>query len=163
MRALMYVAVNTLFWVVVHFVSGYLVHLVPETLYRPGVFLFRLYRWEARGSFYRRYLKINAWKDRLPEAGEFFSRHPFYKSRLAGFDQEYLSRFVLETCRAELAHLLPFLFYPVCLLWNPWPGNLIMFIYAIAANVPFILIQRYNRARILSLLIVREEKRPSRE
>jgi len=77
----------------------------------------------------------------------------FDKSHLTRFDRDYLARFILETCRAELAHVLPFLFYPLCLLWNPWPANLIMFLYAVLANVPFILIQRYNRARLLALQI----------
>jgi len=98
-------------------------------------------------------LRIHAWKDHLPEAGKFFSLHPFDKSHLTRFDRDYLARFILETCRAELAHVLPFLFYPLCLLWNPWPANLIMFLYAVLANVPFILIQRYNRARLLALQI----------
>ncbi len=151
MMVLFYIVVNALFWVTVHFASGYLVHLFPEKLYRSDSILFTLHRWESKGTVYRRYLKIHRWKDRLPEAGEFFSLHPFNKAHLVRFDKEYLSRFILETCRAELAHLLPFLFYPLCLPWNPWPANLIMFIYAILANVPFIIIQRYNRARLLSL------------
>ena len=153
MRVLLYIAVNALFWVIVHFVSGYVVHLFPDSLYRPERLTFRLYRWEYRGSVYRRYLRIHAWKDHLPEAGKFFSLHPFDKSHLTRFDRDYLARFILETCRAELAHDLPFLFYPLCLLWNPWPANLIMFLYAVLANVPFILIQRYNRARLLALQI----------
>jgi glycosyl-4,4'-diaponeurosporenoate acyltransferase len=153
MMVLLYIAGNALFWLAVHFASGYLVHLFPETLYRSDAFPFRLYRWERKGTVYRRYLKIHVWKDRLPEAGEFFSLHPFNKSHLRRFDAEYLSRFMLETCRAELAHLLPFLFYPLCLPWNPWPANLIMFIYAVLANLPFIIIQRYNRARLLALPI----------
>ncbi len=153
MRVLLYIAVNALFWVIVHFVSGYVVHLFPDSLYRPEQLLFRLHRWEYRGSIYRRYLRIHAWKDHLPEAGKFFSLHPFDKSHLTRFDRDYLARFILETCRAELAHVLPFLFYPLCLPWNPWPANLIMFLYAVLANVPFILIQRYNRARLLTLQI----------
>ncbi|NLJ10946.1 MAG: hypothetical protein GX438_11500 [Treponema sp.] len=153
MMVFFYISINALFWVAVHFASGYLVHLLPESLYRPDHLVFRLYRWEKRGTFYRRWFNINAWKDRLPEAGEFFSLHPFDKSHLSRFDKDYLSRFMLETCRAELAHLLPFLFYPLCLPWNPWPANLIMFLYVIFANVPFIIIQRYNRARLLALPI----------
>lgn len=153
MMVVFYIAVNALFWVAVHFASGYLVHLIPESIYHPDRFIFKLHRWEERGTVYRRWLKINAWKDRLPEAGEFFSLHSFNKSHINRFEKEYLSRFILETCRAELAHLLPFFFYPLCLPWNPWPANLIMGIYVVVANVPFIIIQRYNRARLLILPI----------
>ncbi len=153
MRVFLYILANSLFWVAVHFASGYLVHLFPESLYRPDRFLFKIRRWERRGSLYRRLFRIHTWKDRLPEAGALFPFHPFDKSHLAQHDRDYFARFVLETCRAELSHLLPFLFYPLCLFWNPWPANLIMFAYAFLANVPFILIQRYNRARLLELPI----------
>ncbi len=153
MMVVFYITVNAIFWVAVHFACGYLVHLLPDSLYRSELLLFRIRRWEKRGLVYKRYLRIHVWKDRLPEAGAFFSFHPFNKSHLARYDKDYLSRFVLETCRAELAHLLPFLFYPLCLSWNPWPANLIMFLYVVIANVPFIIIQRYNRARLLGLPI----------
>ncbi|MCX7655539.1 MAG: hypothetical protein N2Z76_03330 [Treponemataceae bacterium] len=151
MIVFLYILANSLFWVVVHFVSGYLVHLFPDSLYRAERFLFKIRPWERRGSVYRRFFRIQIWKDRLPEAGALFPFHPFDKSHLTRYDRDYFVRFVQETCRAELSHLLPFLFYPLCLLWNPWPANLIMFAYAVLANIPFVLIQRYNRARLLEL------------
>ena len=40
----------------------------------------------------------------------------------------------------------------VFFLWNPWWGDLIIVAYALAANLPCILAQRYNRARFQKLL-----------
>jgi len=49
------------------------------------------------------------------------------------------------------------LLYPLCLFWNPWPGNLIMALYAIVANVPFVIIQRFNRIRLMHLLVLQRK------
>ena len=37
-------------------------------------------------------------------------------------------------------------------LWNPWWGDLIIVAYAVAANLPCIFAQRYNRSRLTRLL-----------
>jgi glycosyl-4,4'-diaponeurosporenoate acyltransferase len=41
---------------------------------------------------------------------------------------------------------------PVFFLWNPWWSDLIIVAYALTANLPCILAQRYNRARFQRLL-----------
>lgn len=38
-------------------------------------------------------------------------------------------------------------FVPLFFLWNPWWADLVIVAYAIAANVPCIVAQRYNRVR----------------
>jgi glycosyl-4,4'-diaponeurosporenoate acyltransferase len=63
-----------------------------------------------------------------------------------------LRRFVLETRRGETCHWLAILFTPLFLLWNPWWGFAVNLAYALLANVPCIVAQRYNRARLLALL-----------
>jgi glycosyl-4,4'-diaponeurosporenoate acyltransferase len=37
-------------------------------------------------------------------------------------------------------------------LWNPWWLGLAMVGYALAANLPCLLTQRYNRARLMRML-----------
>lgn len=59
---------------------------------------------------------------------------------------------MIETQRAELTHwfLIPpaFLFF----LWNPAWAGWVMVIYALVVNLPFIMIQRYNRPRLERVL-----------
>ena len=38
------------------------------------------------------------------------------------------------------------------LLWNPWFLGLLMLAYAVIANLPCLIVQRYNRARLLRLI-----------
>ena len=125
---------------------GYVAHrLSSSTLSRLGPL--RLRPFERDGRVYERVLRIKAWKGALPEAGSLF-RGGFSKRRLVGHDREYLEQFRLETRRAEWTHWAILALSPVFFVWNPWWLALAMLGYGVAANVPCILVQRYNRARL---------------
>lgn len=131
-------------------VVGYACHrLPPERLDHDGR-LTRLRPFERDGRFYERF-GIRRWKDRVPEAGDLF-RGGVSKRHLPGRDAAGLARFVAETRRAELVHWLVPVITPVFALFNPAPLMAAMVVYAVAANVPFVAIQRYNRARALRVL-----------
>ena len=131
---------------------GYVAHRLPvERLSRDG-WLFRLRRTpEHTARTYQRVLRIKRWKPWLPEAGDFFAGG-FSKRRLAHRDGAYLERFVVETRRAELTHWGILLIAPVFLFWSPGWLVLLMVGVAVVANVPCLLTQRYNRARLLRAL-----------
>jgi glycosyl-4,4'-diaponeurosporenoate acyltransferase len=44
-------------------------------------------------------------------------------------------------------------------LWNPWWAGMVMIAYAAAANLPCILIQRYNHLRLARAIAARSGKR----
>ena len=113
--------------------------------------------WEQGGRFYERVLFIKHWKGRLPNAERWFGG-AFPKGSLAGTDPDYLRRFIRETWRGELCHWLAMACAPLFFLWNPWWGGLINVGYAVAANLPCILTQRYNRIRFQHLVAGRERK-----
>jgi glycosyl-4,4'-diaponeurosporenoate acyltransferase len=96
-------------------------------------------------------LRVHRWKDALPEAGSFFSGG-FSKRALRHRDPEYLRRFLTETCRAELSHWLAVTLGLNFFLRNPWYVGLIMLVYGLATNLPFILVQRYNRLRLRAVV-----------
>ncbi|MGQ0803847.1 MAG: hypothetical protein ACT4PI_08290 [Actinomycetota bacterium] len=133
-------------------VSGYVAHrLSVERLGRDG-WLFRLRRRPERvARRYERVLRIKWWKSLLPEAGDLF-KGGFSKRRMLRHDRAYLERFVVETRRAEFTHWLIMAATPFFFLWNPWWLGLAMLAYGVVANVPCLLTQRYNRARLLRML-----------
>jgi glycosyl-4,4'-diaponeurosporenoate acyltransferase len=138
---------------VVHSVTGYCVHRIPTgspILARDGWWS-RPARWERDGRVYERRLRIKRWKDRVPEAGAWFAGGVSKRS-LAGRDADGLARFVVETRRAELGHWAAAAASPLFALWNPPGVAAVMVAYGLAANLPFIAIQRYNRARLERLL-----------
>jgi glycosyl-4,4'-diaponeurosporenoate acyltransferase len=138
-------------WIVAGFAAGYAAHRRSlERLGRVGP-VTRLRRFEQGGRWYERRLRIKRWKDRLPEAGAFFAGG-VSKKHLVGRDPASLQRFVLESRRAELTHWWVLGVGPLLFLWNPVWLAVVMCVYAAAANVPCLLVQRYNRARLLRVL-----------
>lgn len=149
---LIYILANSFFWIFVHFASSYLVHFFPESIYNYKNIFFRKCAIEFDGKLYKKLFLIDRWKDKIPEAGTLLGLHPFSKRHFISKNPDYIKRFILETCRGELAHLLPFLFYPISLIWNPFFADIIMFFYVLFTNLPFIIVQRYNRIRLIRLL-----------
>ena len=144
------VLVDVAAWGFFHAATGYAAHrLGADRLARDG-WLLRPRGFEAGGRCYRR-LRIHRWKDRLPEAGALFEGG-VSKRELPATDREGLAVFVRETRRAELTHWWAMACSPLFLLWNPPLASALLVSYGVLANLPFILIQRYNRFRAQSVL-----------
>jgi glycosyl-4,4'-diaponeurosporenoate acyltransferase len=144
------VAVDIAVWLVVQFAAAKFVTGLPAARINPASWLFKPRGWERGGVFYEA-LGVRRWKDRLPDAGPWFAGG-FAKRDLSSRGPDYLRRFLLETCRGEWAHWLAMAAAPFFFLWNrPWVGGL-MVLYALAGNLPCIIAQRYNRARLARLL-----------
>lgn len=109
-------------------------------------------------KFYEKSLYIKQWKNLLPDGAAWIGG-AFTQRDMKSTDSAYLQRFILETRRGELCHICAFLFVPIFFLWNPWWGNCVILVYALVANLPCIIAQRYNRIRLRKLL-VRLQKTP---
>lgn len=145
------VLVDVAAWGLFHAATGYAAHRVPaDRLAREGWWL-RPRSFERRGRFYRRVLLIHRWKDRLPEAGALFDGG-VSKRELPARDVQGLEVFVRETRRAELAHWWAMACSPLFLLWNPPLPAALLVTYGVLVNLPFIVIQRYNRFRTQPVL-----------
>jgi len=126
--------------------------LFPNKLLNPNNRLFRTRSWEEGGEIYQRLFKVRSWKAALPELSDFFKKL-FPKKKIKAFDTEYLQSYITESCRAELTH---FCIIGITLLFPLWAGlsvSLIIIYISVLLNLPFIVIQRYNRPRIQRLLI----------
>jgi glycosyl-4,4'-diaponeurosporenoate acyltransferase len=110
-------------------------------------------------AFYEKVLRIKRWKNLLPDGAKWIGG-AFSMREMKTTDPSYLQRFIVETWRGELCHLSAFLFVPVFFLWNPWWGNCVIVAYALVANLPCIVAQRYNRLRLRQLLNRIKEAKP---
>jgi len=145
------IVVDILAWGAFHSITGYAAYrLTDDRLARDG-WLLRQRRFEDGGRWYRRRLHIHRWKDRLPDAGDLF-RGGTSKRHLPAYDAAGLEHFARETRRAELAHWWALSCGPLFVLWNPPLASGLLIAYGVAVNLPFIVIQRYNRFRIEALL-----------
>ena len=102
------------------------------------------------------------WKCVLYAAALALLAHPLGQAIPGPFDPEkrlFRSRkweqaaaLVQETCRAELVHGASCLLGLAFLwLWPGWGGAIVLAVWVLLANLPFILIQRYNRPRLMRL------------
>jgi len=94
---------------------------------------------------------LKKWKKYLID-GSSIVKKSYNKSHLHGSRQQDLISFAAETKRAELTHWLLMLPAPLFFLWNPTWAGWIIIAYALFANLPFIITQRYNRGRIESIV-----------
>lgn len=90
---------------------------------------------------------IRVWKRWIPDAGGALPGG-VKKASLVRRDLQSLRRLVLETRRAELVHWLLLLGGMLTALWLPPSGVLVNMLFALAFNLPCLLLQRHNRARL---------------
>ena len=149
--------VDILAWGLIHLGTGYAIHRAPVRWLDHDTWLFRARAFERDGNLYLTRFRILRWKDDLPEAGAMFAGGISKRSLLSDADGG-LPRFAVETRRAELTHWLAMVPAPLFALWNPAYAVPLMLLYALAFNLPFIMIQRFNRLRILRILRRRTER-----
>jgi glycosyl-4,4'-diaponeurosporenoate acyltransferase len=151
------VALDALVWAVWSAAVGYTAHRLPMHRLEHDGPLTRLRSWEDCGRVYER-LAIRRWKDRLPELGAVF-RGGVSKRSLPSRESADLARFAAETRRAEIVHWAIPAVTPLFALWNPAWLVAAMAVYAVTANLPCLIVQRYNRGRLLRVLARRRSPR----
>lgn len=122
---------------------------LAKITWNPDAFPFKEYKWEDGGKIYDRLLKIKKWKDKVPDVSKWVP-NVVPRKKLTRPSIEELDDMIQETCVAELTHLsLCFLSIPVLFI-TPGIAGVIVFILAVVfGNLPFAIIQRYNRFRYL--------------
>lgn len=151
------IAVYSLCWAAFGVTSGWAVNRMPASWLTTDRGPLRLRRWEARGRWYDRHLKVRRWQRLLPDAGGWF-RGGVRKSEVLGFDTASLETFARETRRAEWVHWANLAFGATFALWTPPAVALVMVAFGVVAHLPFVVAQRYNRARVASIL---DRRRPT--
>ena len=129
------------------FLSSYLVNILSYGALRRLYGLFRPWRWEDGGQIYQKVFRIRIWKDYIPAVGTFDK-----KQLAANPDTAYVSRYLLESLRAELCHLIALLSGIAIMAFSSWDSGRRILAWEIAVNVPCIMIQRFNRPRLERLL-----------
>lgn len=123
--------------------------LLPRRLILWRHFPFSSFRWENRGRIYER-LHIREWKNVLPDMSRIMP--DMVPKRLpANAGSQEVEVLIRETCVAELIHVVLILVSPTIIHFcRRWYGVLLCVIFALG-NVPFILIQRYNRPKLAAV------------
>ncbi|MBQ8260932.1 MAG: glycosyl-4,4'-diaponeurosporenoate acyltransferase [Lachnospiraceae bacterium] len=131
--------------------------LLPKNWFRYNKFPYATYPFEENGDIYKK-LKIKSWQSKLPDMSRIFPKLITPK-RFEAKDIHRLPEMIQETCIAEFIHLsLCFAGFYCIILWKT--GGILIAILNILGNLPFILIQRFNRPRLVAILMKSEKRRP---
>lgn len=144
---------NCMCVIIIGIISGLLIAAIPAQVFTPHKHsTYHEFKFEQGGKFYEKHFKISLWKDKVPQFSEIVHKG-FSKDHLTGVSKKYLGRFYLETIRAEFCHRVLILIAPVFYHLNTnhtW-GIVSTILFALG-NLPFIMIQRYNRPRIKKIM-----------
>ena len=106
--------------------------------------------WENEGRFWDRALRVRRWMDLVPDMSRIMP--DMVPKRIVGVaTPEQIDILIRETCVAELIHWLLFLLGFECVfIWNGAGGWIVSLLFGIG-NLPYVVIQRYNRPRLMRL------------
>lgn len=125
---------------------------LPNRFYSAKRFPFKSYNFERNGQIYQTLFRIKNWKHLLPDGASVWKKKGYQKKHITSFEIRNLNTFLIESCRAEMTHIVPIaLFWVFFLITTPlitW----IMFAYSLIVNLPCIIAQRYNRPRVIRLI-----------
>ncbi len=146
-------------WPLLQVSAAFICLKLPERIFYSQSIFFRTYAFENEGRLYDKIFRVKRWKHLLPDGGMIWSKKAFRKKKLDSFSDESLTKFLIESGRAELTHwlaILPFwvfgFFAPARVIWY-------MLVYSLIVNLPCIITQRYNRPRVQALLYNRKNQR----
>lgn len=143
---------------------GILSHFVGQALPRahfdPQRFPYRSADWENGGKVYEK-LGIKHWKDRLPDMSKIMP--DMVKKKMSAVKSQGMDVLIAETCVAECVHwALMLLSLGIFFFWRGAWAVVFWLVYNIFGNLPFIIIQRYNRPRLV-MLEQRRKRRAAKE
>ncbi|WP_208560402.1 glycosyl-4,4'-diaponeurosporenoate acyltransferase [Marinilactibacillus kalidii] len=152
------IVINVVVWFVIHLGMSLILLKAPNHFFERNEYLKKLFatrKWEKEGQFWESYTAVKNWKDKLPDGASLIGLG-YKKKHLQSISEVDYDRFILETKRAELTHWLILLPAPLFFFWNPLGAAWLNIIYAVIVNVPFIIIQRYNRPRLERIQILKQ-------
>lgn len=124
---------------------------LPDKMYYYEKWMFRERTWEDSGRIYETYFGVKKWKTKLPDISDFM-KWRFNKKHLADCNKDYIRVFLIESCKSEFTHWMIIFSTLFFIFWSDLPTTILMFLLASALNLPYIIIQRYNRPRLVRLL-----------
>jgi glycosyl-4,4'-diaponeurosporenoate acyltransferase len=149
---------NIFGWPVIQIAISYASLQLPAEKFDQDNWITESRKWERGGRVYRDWFQIRKWKQMLPDGASWLGGFP--KEKLNAREPDCLAQFLIETRRAEVAHWCMMACFPIFFLWNPPWACCVMCAYAVGANLPCILAQRYNRMAISRLVRNRSESIP---
>lgn len=129
---------------------------VPRRIFHYRAFPFRAYAFEKNGRIYTK-LKVHKWKDGLPDASKTIKSMMLKKVNMK-MDSAAMEMLVRETCVAEIVHWLLIALTPLYSITVPLGYGIVFSVIYALCNLPFIIVQRYNRPRLIQAMELMQKR-----
>ncbi len=136
---------------IISILSFLLGRLIPYKWFHYNKYPYKSFPFEREGRLYLK-IRINKWQNKVPDMSRIF---PWLmpSKKMTDDSKQTLEVMIYETCIAEFVHAaLCVLSLYTLEIWNGWLGVLVTCAYILVGNLPFCLIQRYNRPRFIKLM-----------
>lgn len=138
--------------------------ILPKQWFRYDRFPYRIWNFEKGGRIYEA-VGIRRWKDIVPDMSRIFTKIMPPKKLPGVMTAKKAEEMLQETCVAEFIHTMLCVTGLACLgLWRGAGGRIFYAVYVLG-NIPFNLIQRYNRPKLETVMkkLYAKEKRKREE
>ncbi len=132
------------------FLSFVLGRILPKKKISWNRFPYRSMKWERGGRIYRK-LGVHLWHKRLPDMSRILPGSMPAKAITGPVADSQLLVMIQETCVAEIVHMVLIFSGVFCLWIDPGFGGIICTAGNAVGNSLFVVIQRYNRPRLVHL------------
>lgn len=127
--------------------------MLPKRWFRYDAFPFRAFDWEKNGKCYHA-LSVRQWMHQVPDMSRIVTgcMHLKRKELPKNYTEEDVRWLLDETCVAETVHFLLCVAGMHCMeLWQGVGGVIFWVLYVVLCNLPYMVIQRYNRPKLARL------------
>ncbi|PCQ20676.1 glycosyl-4,4'-diaponeurosporenoate acyltransferase [Mammaliicoccus sciuri] len=141
---------NALYWFIAQMIIAQLGTRISYKFLEKDNKYFRSWNFEKEGQLWQQLVKVQNWKDYLPD-GQHINRNIKSKATFDFSKNVYeIQQFILETRRAEILHMMSI--FPIIAFYKSSKSvKIINFAYVVIANVPCIIVQRYNRPKLIGI------------
>lgn len=143
--------VDLMYMLIIQAVIGFISAHLPNRILNPRRKAYQPRKWEKEGNFYQSVFHIKNWKPLVWDAGKVFQKD-FKKDHVDATNPMSLERWIVETCRAEWCHWVTFVLIVPLFSFNPPGMSFFWLIYDSVLNLAPIIVQRYNRPRLMRML-----------
>ncbi len=136
---------------IVSFGSFLFGRILPKNKFDYAKFPYRQMKFEQSGRIYK-VLGVRQWKGKAIDMSIFFAWLMPSKKVPEKVTARHAELMLQETCVAEfIHHILAILGFGCVFIWENIGGWIVSLLYAVG-NIPYIIIQRYNRPKLITLL-----------
>ena len=141
---------NLILWIILQFIVACIISFLPDSLFNPHGWPYKIRKWEKDGKIYKELFKVKNWKNKLP-VGKPFNKNDIDLREFKSKKLSYINKYMITSCKSEAVHIFSIFSMFIFFIFHNLPIAITIMLSALLINLPFIIILRYNRHRILKL------------